>query len=185
MGYSYKDKYLVNASIRRDGASVFGPDNRWGTFPAGSIGWRITEEKFMYNFDFLSEAKLRVSYGLSGNNAFNNDYPYVAAVSSDNYSFNNNLVTGLAPSSLGNARLGWEKSSQFDVGIDIGLFNDRIYLIADYYVRNTKDLLLSVNVPTLTGFSTAFKNIGEMENKGWEFALNTRNLTGDLAGILA
>jgi TonB-linked SusC/RagA family outer membrane protein len=178
VGYSYRNKYLVNASIRRDGSSVFGPDNRWGTFPAGSIGWRITEEPFMKNFDFLSEAKIRVSYGLSGNNAFSNDYPYVASVSSDNYSFNNNLVTGLAPSSLGNAKLGWEKSNQLDVGIDIGLLNDRIFLVADYYVRNTKDLLLSVNVPTLTGFSTAFKNIGEMENKGWEFALNTRNITG-------
>jgi TonB-linked SusC/RagA family outer membrane protein len=179
VGYSYKNKYLANFSIRRDGSSVFGPENRWGTFPAGSIGWRITEEDFMKNQDFLSEAKIRVSYGLSGNNAFNNDYPYVASVSSDNYSFNNNLVTGLAPSSLGNAKLGWEKSNQLDIGVDIGLFKDRIYLIADYYIRNTKDLLLSVNVPTLTGFSTAFKNIGEMENKGWEFALNTRNLIGE------
>ena len=177
-GYNYKNKYLVNASIRRDGSSVFGPDNRWGTFPAGSVGWRISEEAFMDNFEVVSEAKIRVSYGLSGNNAFSNDYPYVASVTADNYSFNNNLVTGLAPSSLGNAKLGWEKSNQLDVGIDVGLFNDRIYLIADYYKRNTKDLLLSVNVPTLTGFSTAFKNIGEMENKGWEFALNTRNLTG-------
>jgi TonB-linked SusC/RagA family outer membrane protein len=181
LGYNYKDKYLVNASIRRDGSSVFGPDNRWGTFPAGSIGWRISEETFMANFSAVSEAKIRVSYGLAGNNAFSNDYPYVASVNADNYSFNNNLVTGLAPSSLGNPKLGWEKSTQFDVGIDIGLFGDRIYLIADYYKRNTKDLLLSVNVPTLTGFSSAFKNIGEMENKGWEFALNTRNLTGTLS----
>lgn len=178
VGYSYKDKYLLNASIRRDGSSVFGPDSRWGTFPAGSIGWRLTEEPFLKNIQSLSEAKIRVSYGLAGNNAFSNDYPYVASVNADNYNFNNNLVTGLAPSSLGNPALGWEKSNQVDIGIDIGLFNDRIYFIADYYKRNTKDLLLSVNVPTLTGFSTAFKNIGEMENKGWELALNTRNLTG-------
>lgn len=178
VGYNYDNRYLLNASIRRDGASVFGPENRWGTFPAGSVGWRISEEGFMDNLEAVSEAKLRVSYGLSGNNAFSNDYPYVASVSSDNYSFNNNLVTGLAPSSLGNAKLGWEKSSQVDVGLDIGLFKDRIYLIADYYQRKTKDLLLSVNVPTITGFSTAFKNIGEMENKGWEFALSSRNLVG-------
>ncbi|MEO5995341.1 MAG: TonB-dependent receptor [Chitinophagaceae bacterium] len=178
VGYNYKDKYLLNASIRRDGSSIFGPDNRWGTFPAGSIGWRLTEETFMKNIPVISEAKIRASYGLAGNNAFSNDYPYVASVSGDNYSFNNNLVTGLAPSSLGNAKLGWEKSNQFDIGLDLGLFSDRIYLLVDYYKRNTKDLLLSVNVPTLTGFSTAFKNIGEMENKGWEFALNTRNLTG-------
>ena len=178
VSYNYKEKYLLNASIRRDGSSIFGPDNRWGTFPAGSIGWRIAEEPFMKNIPAISEAKLRISYGLSGNNAFSNDYPYVASVGGDNYSFNNNLVTGLAPSSLGNAKLGWEKSNQRDVGIDVGLFSNRIFLVADYYQRNTKDLLLSVNVPTLTGFSTAFKNIGEMENKGWEFGLSTRNLTG-------
>lgn len=178
VGYYYKEKYLLNASIRRDGSSIFGPDNRWGTFPAASIGWRLTEESFMKNIEAISEAKLRVSYGLAGNNAFSNDYPYVASVGGDNYSFNNNLVTGLAPSSLGNAKLGWERSNQVDLGLDIGFFNDRVYLLVDYYKRNTKDLLLSVNVPTLTGFSSAFKNIGEMENKGWEFALNTRNLTG-------
>ncbi len=178
VGYNYQDKYLLNASIRQDGSSVFGPDNRWGTFPAASIGWRLSEETFMKTIPLLSEAKLRVSYGLAGNNAFSNDYPYVAAVNADNYSFNNNLVTGLAPSSLGNSKLGWEKSAQFDVGLDIGLLNDRIFLVVDYYKRNTKDLLLLVNVPTVTGFSTAFKNIGEMENKGWEFGLNTRNFTG-------
>jgi TonB-linked SusC/RagA family outer membrane protein len=176
--YNYKDKYLLNASIRRDGSSIFGPDSRWGVFPAGSVGWRLTEEPFMKSIPEISEAKLRVSYGLAGNNAFSNDYPYVASVGADNYSFNNNLVTGLAPSSLGNAKLGWEKSNQVDLGIDVGLFSDRIFLLVDYYKRNTKDLLLSVNVPTLTGFSSAFKNIGEMENKGWEFALNTRNLVG-------
>ncbi|MGV3587503.1 MAG: SusC/RagA family TonB-linked outer membrane protein [Adhaeribacter sp.] len=178
VGYNYKGKYLLNASIRQDGSSVFGPENRWGTFPAGSIGWRISEEPFMKGLAFLSETKLRLSYGLAGNNAFSNYYPYVASVGSDNYSFNNNLATGLAPTSLGNNQLGWEKSQQLDAGIDFGFFNDRIYFSADYYKRITKDLLLSVNVPTVTGFSTAVKNIGKMENKGWEFALNTHNLTG-------
>ncbi len=125
----------------------------------------------------VSEAKLRVSYGLAGNNAFSSNYPYVATLRSDNYSFNNNLVNGLAPSSLSNSQLGWERSQQLDAGIDLGLFNNRILLIVDYYQRTTKDLLLSVNVPTVTGFSSAVKNIGKMENKGWEFAINTRNLT--------
>lgn len=178
VGYNFKSKYLLNFSIRQDGSSIFGPENRWGTFPAGSIGWRISEESFMQNIPFLSEAKLRLSYGLAGNNAFNNFYPYVASVGSDNYSFNNNLMTGLAPSSLGNPRLGWERSQQLDAGIDVGLLDGRIYLIADYYHRTTHDLLLSVNVPTVTGFGSAFKNIGKMENKGWEFALNSHNLTG-------
>jgi TonB-linked SusC/RagA family outer membrane protein len=175
--YNYKGKYLVNVSVRRDGSSIFGTVIRWGTFPAGSLGWRLSEETFMKSISAVSEAKLRVSYGLSGNNAFYSNYPYVATLRSDNYSFNNNLVNGLAPSSLSNSQLGWERSQQLDAGIDIGLFNNRILLIADYYQRTTKDLLLSVNVPTVTGFSSAVKNIGKMENKGWEFGINTRNLT--------
>ncbi|PRX38994.1 SusC/RagA family TonB-linked outer membrane protein [Salegentibacter salegens] len=180
VSYDYDDRYLLNASIRLDGSSVFGPENRWGTFPAGSVGWRLSEEPFMESFTFLSETKLRASYGLSGNNAFDTYYPYIASIGEDNYSFNGNLVTGLGPSSLGNAELGWEKSRQLDVGIDLGLFDQRIYFSVDYYNRTTTDLLLAVNVPTITGFSTAFTNIGEMENKGWEFALNTDNLTGQL-----
>ncbi|WP_232540936.1 TonB-dependent receptor [Spirosoma endbachense] len=175
--YNYKGKYLANLSVRRDGSSIFGPENRWGTFPAGSLGWRISEESFMKDIRAISETKLRVSYGLSGNNAFSDNYPYVALLRPDNYSFNNNLINGLAPSSLANSKLGWEKNQQFDAGVDLGLFNNRIYLIVDYYHRITKDLLLSVNVPSLTGFTTAYKNIGKMENKGWEFGINTRNFT--------
>jgi TonB-linked SusC/RagA family outer membrane protein len=179
VNYNYKSRYLANVSVRRDGSSIFGPENRWGTFPAGSLGWRFTEESFLKGIPGLSEGKLRVAYGFSGNNAFGSDfYPYTATLRSDNYSYNNTLANGLAPSSLGNSRLGWEKSQQFDAGIDVGLVNNRIYLIVDYYQRITKDLLLSVNVPSLTGFTSAVKNIGKMENKGWEFALNTRNLTG-------
>jgi TonB-linked SusC/RagA family outer membrane protein len=180
VNYSYRGKYLAAVSVRRDGSSIFGPNNRWGTFPAGSVGWRMSEEPFMEGIGALSEAKIRVSYGLSGNNAFNSSYPYTASIGTDNYSFGNTLASGLAPTSLGNINLGWEKSRQLDAGIDIGLFEDRIFVTADYYHRNTDGLLLQVNVPTITGFSTAVKNIGEMENKGWEFSLNTRNLTGAL-----
>ncbi|WP_461088779.1 TonB-dependent receptor [Spirosoma gilvum] len=183
INYNYKSKYLLNVSVRRDGSSIFGPENRWGTFPAASLGWRFSEENFMKGVPSLSEAKLRVSYGLSGNNAFQSGgspeyYPYAATLRSDNYSFNNNLANGLAPGTLGNANLGWEKNQQFDAGIDLGLFNNRVYLIVDYYNRITKDLLLSVNVPSLTGFTSAVKNIGKMENKGWEFSVTTRNMTG-------
>lgn len=178
--YNYRGKYLVNVSVRRDGSSIFGSENRWGTFPAASLGWRISEEAFAKNISAVSEAKLRVSYGLAGNNAFNTYYPYVATLRSDNYSFNNNLVNGLAPNSLANPQLGWERSQQFDAGIDLGLFANRIFLIVDYYQRTTRDLLLSVNVPTVTGFGTAVKNIGKMDNRGWEFGLNTRNPTKSL-----
>lgn len=183
-GYAYKDRYLLNVSIRWDGSSIFSPAKRWGAFPAASIGWRISEESFMKNVKAISEAKLRVSYGLSGNNSFPptnslpNFYPYLATLRSENYSFNNNLVNGLAPASLANSFLGWEKSDQFDLGLDLGLFSGRIFLVADYYRRITKDLLLNVNIPSLTGFTAAWKNTGRMQNTGFEFGLNTKNLTG-------
>lgn len=181
INYNYAGKYLVNISIRHDGSSLFGPENRWGTFPAASLGWRVSEENFMKNLKFVSETKIRASYGLAGNNTFSSNYPYVGILRPDNYVFGNNLVNGLGASTLANNMLGWEKSLQTDLGIDIGLFDNRIYFIADYYKRTTTDLLLSVNVPTLTGFSSTVKNIGEMENQGWEFALNTRNFTGDFS----
>jgi len=132
----------------------------------------------MENYKFISETKLRASYGLAGNNAFTNNYPYVGLLTPDNYVLGNQLANGLGASSLGNSLLGWEKSRQTDLGIDLGFLNNRIYFIADYYNRLTTDLLLNVNVPTLTGFSSTVKNIGKMENKGWEFSLSTRNLTG-------
>ncbi|WEK33839.1 MAG: SusC/RagA family TonB-linked outer membrane protein [Candidatus Pseudobacter hemicellulosilyticus] len=176
--YNYKTKYLLKLSVRRDGSSIFGPDKRFGTFPAASIGWRLTEEPFLYALPAVSELKLRASYGLSGNNSFNNYYPYVGGVGSTNYAFSDNLVTGLAMNSLGNTGLSWERNQQLDLGMDIGLFKNRLTITVDYYDRITRDLLLSVNVPTLTGFGSAFKNMGKMNNKGFEFGVSSYNLTG-------
>lgn len=184
--YSLNDRYLFNASIRRDGSSRFGRNKRYGTFPSASVGWRITEESFMKGVPAISELKLRASYGLSGNNAFlDNDgnpsnYPSIGVLSKDNYVLGNNLVNGLATSSIGNNDLTWERSRQTDVGLDVGLFQNRIFLTVDYYRRITTDLLLSVQVPTLTGFSSAIRNIGQVENRGMEFGLSTRNITGAL-----
>lgn len=178
INYSYQNKYLLNVSVRRDGSSIFGPDKRWGSFPAASVGWRIKEENFLQNIETLAEAKLRASYGLSGNNAFSSYYPYAALLSTDNYVFNNILANGLRASSPENRELSWEKNQQFDLGIDLGFFNNRLYITADYYDRITKDLLLSVNVPTITGFSTVVQNIGKMQNRGWEFSASSRNFTG-------
>lgn len=178
INYSYQNKYLLNVSVRRDGSSIFGPDKRWGNFPAASVGWRIKEENFLQNVGALSEAKIRASYGLSGNNAFSSYYPYAALLSTDNYVFNNILANGLRASSPENRELSWEKNQQFDIGLDLGFFNNRLYVTADYYDRITKDLLLSVNVPTITGFSTVVQNIGKMQNRGWEFSVSSRNFTG-------
>jgi len=179
VSYSYRDRYLVNASIRRDGSSRFGRNNRWGTFPSASVGWRVSEEPFLKALRSVSELKLRASYGLAGNNAFTSNYPAIGLLGPDNYVFGNALVNGLAVNTIGNDNLTWEKSRQLDVGFDLGLLNNRVYFTADYYRRLTTDLLLAVQVPTLTGFSSAVQNIGRVENQGFEFALNTRNLTGD------
>ncbi|WP_266368373.1 SusC/RagA family TonB-linked outer membrane protein [Tellurirhabdus rosea] len=178
VGYTFRDRYLFNASIRRDGSSRFGRNNRWGTFPSASLGWRVSEEAFLKAVPVISELKLRASYGLAGNNAFSTNYPAIGLLSADNYVFGNALANGLAVNTIGNDNLTWEKSRQLDAGFDLGLFNNRIYFTADYYRRLTTDLLLAVQVPTLTGFSSAVQNIGKVENQGFEFALNTRNLTG-------
>lgn len=177
INYSFRNKYLLNFSVRRDGSSIFGPDNRWGNFPALSAGWRIKEEGFMENLDFLSEAKIRASYGLSGNNAFSTFYPYAALLATDNYVFNNVLANGMRASSPENRNLSWEKNAQLDIGVELGFFNNRLFITADYYDRQTRDLLLSVNVPTISGFSTVVQNIGSMQNRGWEFSASSRNLT--------
>lgn len=184
INYSFRDRYLFNASIRRDGSSRFGRNRRYGVFPSASVAWRLTEEPFMKSISIISDLKLRASYGLSGNNAFQNNngtpnnYPATGTLGRENYVFGNVLSNGLATSTIGNDNLTWEKSRQTDIGLELGLFQDRIFLNVDYYNRITTDLLLSVQVPTLTGFSSATRNIGQVENKGMEFALTTRNLTG-------
>lgn len=178
INYSFANKYILNASLRRDGSSIFGSDRRWGSFPAISVGWRIKKEKLLQNIEAISEAKIRVSYGLSGNNAFSSFYPSVALLGTGNYVFNNVLANGLFATSPENKDLSWEKNQQLDFGLELGLIDNRLFIIADYYNRITKDLLLSVNVPTITGFTTVVQNIGKMQNRGLEFGVTSRNLTG-------
>lgn len=180
VGYVFNDKYLFNASVRRDGSSRFGANQRYGFFPSASVGWRVSEESFLKSVEAISELKLKASFGLSGNNAFAN-YGSIGTLSSDNYVIGNGLVNGLAANVIGNPNLTWEKSRQTDVGMELGLFKNRVFLIADYYSRITTDLLLSVQVPSLTGFTFANQNIGKVENKGMEFGLTTRNTVGRLA----
>jgi TonB-linked SusC/RagA family outer membrane protein len=178
--YDFARKYLFTVNIRRDGSSRFGPNNRWGTFPSASVGWRIAEEPFVQGLNLLSEAKLRASYGLGGNNNIGN-YAFRNTLTSENYTLGSglgDLVTGLSPSGLGNPDLKWETSRQFDAGLDLGLVKDRIFLVVDYYDKITEDLLLNVNVPRATGYTSVLTNIGKVRNWGWEFTLNTKNLTG-------
>ena len=173
--YVYDNKYMLTATVRRDGSSRFGANQKWGTFPSVSVGYRVSEEPFMQNFRALSDLKIRASYGVAGNNSIGN-YNQIALLGVSNYVDANKILPGLAPSTLANDELTWEKSKQTDIGIDFGLFNNRVSVIADWYYNLKTDLLLSVNLPAASGFGSAMQNVGEIENKGFEFALNTVNI---------
>ena len=181
INYGYDNKYLLTASLRRDGSSRFGGDNRWGVFPSGSVGWRLSEERFLDAAEFLSELKLRASYGVTGNNSIPN-YGAIGLLGGNNYVLGDGggqEVIGLSQSSVTNRRLGWETSRQLDIGLEVGLFNDQIFLTGDVYRTITSDLLLNVPVPEITGFGSALRNIGEVENRGVELTLSTRATAPD------
>jgi TonB-linked SusC/RagA family outer membrane protein len=172
--YSFLDKYLLSVSARADGSSRFGENNRYGWFPAASLGWIISEEDFLKNVGFLSYLKLRASYGLTGNAEIGqNNFLGLYGVS--NYPG----LPGFVPTQLPNDDLKWEKTAQFDAGIEFGFFDNRLTGEVDYYQKNTSDLLLNVNIPTTTGFASVLRNLGTMYNKGVELSFNSRNFDGD------
>ncbi|WP_164735221.1 TonB-dependent receptor [Pseudoflavitalea rhizosphaerae] len=175
--YSFKGKYLLRASVRRDGSSRFGFANRYGTFPSAGIGWILSDESFMKNLPVISYLKLRTSYGLTGNNEIGN-YTSIPLISTANYVFGNTLAPGAAQSTLGNSLLSWEKQKQFDIGADLGFFNDRILLTYDYYHKYTDGLLYRVNVPRSSGFANIQTNVGTIKSWGHEFSLTSKNLVG-------
>lgn len=173
--YVYDNKYMLTATVRRDGSSRFGTNNKWGTFPSVSIGYRISEEPFMKSIKALSNLKIRASYGVAGNNNIG-DYRHLALLGVSNYVEANKILPGLVPNSLANSDLTWEKSKQTDIGIDLGLFQNRVSIVADWYYNLKTNLLLDVNLPIASGFGSSIQNVGEIENKGFEFALNTVNV---------
>lgn len=176
--FSYDNKYLLAASIRRDGCSRFGSDNRWGMFPSVSAGWVISQEKFYQNFvDKINNLKLRISYGIAGNNNIG-DYAAIGSLSTANAVEGNTVIGGYAPGGFNNSELGWEKTHTTDIGIDLGFIKNRINLSLDYYKANIKDLLLNVPIPETTGFSSSLRNIGEIQNTGIDIELMTKNITG-------
>lgn len=175
VNYSYAGKYLFTATVRRDGSSRFGPNNKWGTFPSFSVGYNLSEEAFMKSVKFINNLKIRAGYGISGNNQIGN-YTHIGLISSTNYVENNKIKPGLVPSNLSNDQLTWEKSKQLNLGMDLGLFKDRISLTADVYKDKKTDLLLAVQLPAASGFYSSTQNIGEIENKGIEIGLNTVNV---------
>lgn len=172
--YKFNDKYLLSASIRRDASSRFGANSRWGTFPSVSAGWVISNENFARSFKAVSFLKLRASYGQVGNAEIGN-FPQLGLFTGDaGYAGN----AGQRPSQIANPDLRWETTTQTDIGIDFGLFNNRVTGEIDYYYKKTSGLLLAVNVPATSGFSTQVRNVGSLENRGFEFVLNTQNLIG-------
>ena len=178
--YNYDGKYLFAASLRRDGSSKFGPDNRWGWFPAVSAGWNASEETFIKNISWMSTAKVRASWGKTGNDRIGNSN-FLSLLTGLNYPYGDSqaINSGFVTSSIGNSKLRWEKSDSYNFGVDLGILKNRISISADVYYKKTTDLLLNAPVSLTTGFSNMFDNIGSVDNKGFEFTLNTNNLTGD------
>jgi len=182
LNYKFDNKYLLGLSGRIDGSSRFGTNNRYGFFPAASVGWLLSEESFLKSVRQISLLKVRASYGFTGNAEIPNNASLglYSALNPNSDPAGYAGIPGQSPSQLENPDLKWEKTAQTDIGIELGLFNNRISAEVDYYTKQTTDLLLNVNVPGTSGFARQLKNVGELENKGWEFILRTDNKFGDL-----
>jgi len=185
INYAYQDKYLVSASFRRDGSSVFGVDSKWGNFPAISVGWNAHNESFLSDNEILSKLKLRVSYGLTGAENFNlgsiteNAWPYLAQLTGTNGIVNGNITAGNSPLNIANALLQWEASEEFNPGIEFGFLNNRITGSLDYYKRTSDKLLLDNPVSYATGFNSGIVNLGKVANSGFELELRTKNVSNE------
>ncbi len=183
--YNFRDKYLFEANARYDGSSRFPKDSRWGLFPSFSAAWRVSQESFFKDakdsMSWLSDLKLRASWGKLGNQSIGN-YPYQDLLSlSPVYPFGAALSAGAAVTTLANKNITWETTTIKNVGVDLGLFNDKLSLSADYFVKTTDDILYGVSVSNTLGATPALTNAGSVENKGWDFNLNYRNVVGEFS----
>ena len=177
LNYGYKGRYLLTATIRRDGSSKFTKDNRWGTFPSAAAAWRISEEPFMQKYEWLSNLKLRLAYGVTGNNTGIHDYDTQQTLSDPiSYPFGAKYNTGYSASSIVNKDLKWETSTEYNAGIDFGFFGGRINGSVDVYQKTSKDLLFEVQLPLVSGGGKMVTNIGSVRNTGIEVALTTVNI---------
>ena len=178
LNYAFKDRYLLTATVRTDGSSVFGDADRYQTFGSGALGWRFSEESFFQGQDFLNNGKLRVSYGTTGSNAIP-PFASRASLGTVGHSFGGNAVFGTRLGSPGNNNLTWETSNQFDIGLDLGLFNNRLNVVVDYFNNKTTSLLLTKGIVPSSGYSSFLTNIGSMRNKGIELTLNAEVINTD------
>ena len=173
--YSYKGRYLLSATVRADGSTVFSDNHKWGFFPAFSAAWRISEENFMKQQEVISNLKLRAGWGIVGNDRISN-YLSMDLYSQGKYGYGNGIITVLSPKQLANKDLKWEASQSTNLGIDLGLFNNRLNITADFFLKDTKDLLMASNKAYVSGFASQWKNVGKIRNKGIELAINSTNI---------
>ena len=188
VNYSYKGKYLLTASFRADGSSRYSAGNKWGYFPSGALAWRVSEEGFMKKIPFISDLKVRVGYGETGSQAIN-PYATLNQLNSGKTVFGDAQYTTYAPGTRLPGNLKWETTAQTDVGLDASVWNNRVRVTADYYVKTTRDLLNTVQLPSSLGFTSTIQNIGSIQNKGFEFSVDANVLTGafrwDVGGNIA
>lgn len=181
VNYDFAKKYYLTATIRRDGSSRFGTDNKWGWFPSAALAYRISNEDFLKDSKVINNLKLRLGYGVTGNQNIGN-YAFSSNYYTYLYNFNNTNVSAVLPSVLPNPYVKWEGQEQYNAGLDLDLFNNRISVIFDAYIKNTNDMLVPFSVPTTSGYSDVYKpyvNVGKMQNKGFEVAVTTRNIVGE------
>lgn len=173
--YGYKNRYFVNATIRRDGSSRFGLNSKWGTFPSLSASWVASDEQFIKKIKVISYLKVRASYGRTGNNLIPN-YGSISLLGNSQYSNGTGLLNGLQVTSIANPNLRWEVTDQVNIGVDLSLMRSRVNITLDWYKSVTKDMLLNVPVPVMTGFAEQLTNIGSMQNKGLELTVTSKNI---------
>jgi len=176
INYTFNVQYLLTFTGRSDGASQLAPGNKWAFFPSGAFAWRLGDEKFFKKIKSISDLKLRVSYGQVGNSVVSPYSTSATLTAASNYSFGQTAGIGFGPNNLANQDLGWERSQELNLGLNIGLFNNRITAVAEVYNRTTKDLIMRQSIPTTNGFSSVISNVGRVSNKGIELLLNTVNI---------
>ncbi|WP_417443150.1 TonB-dependent receptor [Joostella sp.] len=177
VNYSLYNKFLITASLRADGSSRFGKNNKYGYFPSFALGWKLAEEEFIP--EVFNNLKLRASWGETGNQEIGNYASQSTFTTGPNAVYNNTVVSSVIPSRIANPDLKWETTSQFNVGLDVGMFNNRVSATLDYFIKTTKDMLFNLPLPVASGYESILTNIGEMENKGVEVLLNTTNILSD------
>lgn len=177
VNYNYNDKYLLTASFRADGSSRYSEGSKWGYFPSAAFAWRMSNEDFLKESDWISELKLRTSWGMTGNQAID-PYATLNRLGSGNTVFGEDIYVSYAPGTVLPGDLKWETTEQLDVGVDFGVLDNRFLLTADYYIKNTRDLLNSVPLPSSMGFTSTIQNVGQIRNKGFEFGLSANIFSG-------